>query len=268
MFTLVPRLHHLVADSARRWSIPVSLATAVFWAPLFGSIFFLFARTHKYFYRMMLTEDGPIEWSQFVCFLAAGLAALGIAHYRSKSGHLRQACLFILFALAMGFISGEEIAWGQRVFGIETPDAIRAINKQKEITVHNIGSALKFFRLTMFCVALISGTAFLWNRIIRIGRFQNDGDYLFVPPVFLAPTFLVMVVYRATRASVLTTPGFTVTAYSEWAEFCLAFGLFAYVGLNYRRYAMANAMQEAAVISVAPAMPVPVAAQPETVRIS
>jgi len=111
-------------------------------------------------------------------------------------------------------------------------------------------------------------TVIVGARIVRIGRFQNDGDYLFVPPVFLAPTFLVMVVYRATRASVLTTPGFTVTAYSEWAEFCLAFGLFAYVGLNYRRYAMANAMQEAAVISVAPAMPVPVAAQPETVRIS
>jgi len=36
------------------------------------------------------------------------------------------------------FVAAEEISWGQRIFGIETPESIKALNYQGEITLHNM----------------------------------------------------------------------------------------------------------------------------------
>ena len=33
---------------------------------------------------------------------------------------------------------GEEISWGQRILNIETPEAIKEINAQGELTIHNL----------------------------------------------------------------------------------------------------------------------------------
>ncbi|MDP1624708.1 MAG: hypothetical protein Q8L64_02955 [bacterium] len=46
--------------------------------------------------------------------------------------------LFLGLALLFLFGGGEEISWGQRIFGLQTPDALAKINSQGEITVHNI----------------------------------------------------------------------------------------------------------------------------------
>lgn len=45
---------------------------------------------------------------------------------------------FLILALLFFFAAGEEISWGQRIFNVQTPDALNAINNQGEITVHNI----------------------------------------------------------------------------------------------------------------------------------
>jgi hypothetical protein len=38
--------------------------------------------------------------------------------------------LFVGFALAMFFVAGEEIAWGQHRLGLETPKALKQIDLQ------------------------------------------------------------------------------------------------------------------------------------------
>jgi hypothetical protein len=45
-------------------------------------------------------------------------------------------CLGLAFFFFFG--AGEEISWGQRVFNLETPESINAVNDQGEINVHNI----------------------------------------------------------------------------------------------------------------------------------
>jgi len=42
------------------------------------------------------------------------------------------------FALLFFVIAGEEISWGQRILGIETPESFAAHNVQQEINLHNI----------------------------------------------------------------------------------------------------------------------------------
>lgn len=45
---------------------------------------------------------------------------------------------YLGLALLFFFGAGEEISWGQRIFGIQTPEALAEINEQDEINIHNI----------------------------------------------------------------------------------------------------------------------------------
>lgn len=45
---------------------------------------------------------------------------------------------FLALAFLFFFAAGEEISWGQRIFHVQTPEPLRQVNNQGEITVHNI----------------------------------------------------------------------------------------------------------------------------------
>lgn len=229
------RLTKLITTSAEEWGVPGHLALAIFWMPIIGGLVMALSRIDIDVYRFFLREDGPVEWGQFNAFLIACIAGAGVAIRRFKAGYKWQGLLFAAFALAMLFICGEEVAWGQRLLGLETPEELAEINKQDEITLHNIGEVLTIFNLVMMGIGGIGGTAYLLNKRLRLGQRWPEGDYLFVPPFFLAPSFFFMFVYRFFRFTLWPESGFTITKYSEWAEFCLAFGLALFMWLNYRR---------------------------------
>lgn len=65
--------------------------------------------------------------------------------------------LFLAVVLFVGF--GEEIAWGQRIFGFQTPDALSEVNVQREFTFHNI----EFLNAHDFNHHLKEGWAKLWT---------------------------------------------------------------------------------------------------------
>jgi hypothetical protein len=44
---------------------------------------------------------------------------------------------FLLFALMFFVFFGEEISWGQRILGFETPESVMERNMQKEFNIHN-----------------------------------------------------------------------------------------------------------------------------------
>jgi hypothetical protein len=227
-------LSALLERSRRDWHLSGRAVTMIFWTPIVGAFVCAVARLHKDTYRFLLKDDGPVEWAQFVCFVIACIAAFGIAIQRRRAGHRWQATLFGVIGLGLFFVSGEEIAWGQRIFNLETPDQLDEINKQNEITLHNIGDALDWMNAAMMIMAAVALAAPFLNRRLRLQRIWADADRLFVPPVFLAPAFLVVFAYRAIRVTILRDPSFTVTKYGEWAEFCLAFASAVFLWTNFR----------------------------------
>ena len=46
--------------------------------------------------------------------------------------------IYLGLALLFFFGAGEEISWGQRIFGFKTPDALSQVNKQDELNLHNL----------------------------------------------------------------------------------------------------------------------------------
>lgn len=94
---------------------------------------------------MVLTsEDGLIEnVGAFGFFLAA--LTFFISYCLSKGQgmhfgkiHSKRQPLFLLLALFFFLAMGEEISWGQRIFGWDTPSAIEKMNSQGEINLHNL----------------------------------------------------------------------------------------------------------------------------------
>jgi len=231
------RIKNSIAASAEEWGISPRTAWVIALLPFIGAAGVFLTYFHRPLYRFVTMEDGPIEWTQFVCYALACVAGVGIAYKRFKAGHPWQALLFLGFGFANFFIAGEEIAWGQRIFGLETPDELKAINHQGEITLHNIQIVQNAFNFVLFLAGTYGSIAYFANLKLRFERYGDQANYLLVPPLFLVPAFLILFGYKFIRYTVVRSPGFIVTKFGEWPELCLAFGFFVFAWLNYRRLA-------------------------------
>lgn len=84
-------------------------------------------------------EDGPIESFTAVAFLASAIAFAAAATRRDDSALGRAHRLWLWAAAVGAFLCfGEEISWGQRLLGIETPRPFLELNAQRELNVHNL----------------------------------------------------------------------------------------------------------------------------------
>jgi hypothetical protein len=231
------RINRWIIDSADQWHVSPVIARVVFWFPLAVSVLIALSRLSKPIYKFILHEDGPVESATFWFYVLAMLVGMAVMWIRQKSGHRWQALLFLVFAIAMFFCAGEEIAWGQRVFHYGTPAKLAEVNKQDEFTLHNIGGTLHILNVVILLVGGAGAAAYLVNQQLHLEHYLVDADFLVVPPFFLASWFLIASGYRLFRLTVWRQPGFTITKYAEWTELCFAFGLFTLGWLVYRHFA-------------------------------
>ena len=92
--------------------------------------------------RRACVEDGSIEWLSAIC--SSALSSFGFFVVAWRSRFLRERperwirAMTLAWAVLMFMFFGEEISWGQRLLGIETPGWMSTINRQKETNLHNI----------------------------------------------------------------------------------------------------------------------------------
>jgi hypothetical protein len=87
------------------------------------------------FYSWYAWEDGPVE-SLTVAVLVFGGAALIVRAKRAGNRAVR--VVSILAAITLFLAAGEELSWGQRIFGVETPEFFAEHNAQGETNFHNL----------------------------------------------------------------------------------------------------------------------------------
>jgi hypothetical protein len=225
----------LLHTSAQEWGISPRLARWLFWLPLIATLVIFALQLNRDIFRFLLQEDGPAEWLSAIAFILTGLVSFRIAIGRFKAGHAWQAWLFIAVAVVMIFAGGEEISWGQRIFGWETPQELIDVNDQGETNLHNIGIVLQLTNLAMFLTGLYGTIAYVANRNLRFARRWDQGDYLFVPPFFLATYFFPILIFRIARMTVFTESNFTLNRLGEWAEMVVAVGILLFFWLAFLR---------------------------------
>ncbi len=117
-------------ESPLNWK-QITIATA-----LCAATFLLILSLPTSLSRTLTSEDNVIETLGALLYLLASILAAK-AVLTSKYDSKRKfwiALLAILFFLCFA----EEISWGQRLFGWQTPDWMRNANAQKETNLHNL----------------------------------------------------------------------------------------------------------------------------------
>ena len=91
-----------------------------------------------FFEGTYVREDGLIEWLTVVALMSGCILSL-VRAFKLK---LQKGKLFLLGLLAFSavffFGAGEEISWGQRILGIQSPDFFKTHNSQMETNLHNL----------------------------------------------------------------------------------------------------------------------------------
>ena len=211
-------------DSAH-WHITLWLAWLLLLAPLLVMAgFMVLGVVSMDVFHGLVDEDHGVEWVQFLLILAASIA-FGVAAFRAARGGRRGlAVLYAVVALASFVTAGEEISWGQRVLGFETPEALEPINHQGESNVHNISIVQHGFNVGELLAGLYGLLVpILWLSSSVRSRLGRWLDPLLVPPLCLVALFFLPFAYRTLRYIFLPDAGQRITELGEIPE--LAFYL-------------------------------------------
>lgn len=122
----------------------------------------------------LMKEDGAFETAAAACWLfCAAIFFYLFAADRSENDFVlfktRRNIFFLLLAGVFFTGFGEEISWGQRIFGIQTPPLLAELNEQKELNVHNLaGMKVEYlFSLFWFTYAFALPVVTSFSRRIR-----------------------------------------------------------------------------------------------------
>lgn len=232
----------LLRHEALAWGLTPRQALMVALFPLLAALAFVAAVPFPGLFHWMIDEDSLLETLQFILILATSGVVTWLSARLIRTGRGGIGALYVVLALGTFFIAGEEISWGQRIFGWRTPEALEAINAQQEISVHNIHG---FHQLFIYAVMLggMYGTVMpLVGLALSAERRRSTTTSLLIPPLFLVPAFFMPFGYRLVRLvfrpEQYVEPGyrvFVITEFNELTELCLYFGLLVFAWLNLRR---------------------------------
>ena len=90
------------------------------------------------FIEQYVPEDGMIEYTTAFLLLACSILLFKRFFKLRSTKATWWKIAMLLYACMLFFGFGEEISWGQRILGFETPPSLEEINTQDEFNFHNI----------------------------------------------------------------------------------------------------------------------------------
>ena len=128
------------------------------------------------------SEDGPLEWIQFIEYASSSLFALIIFLKKSNKKEIN-SIIWIFLACILFLIAGEEISWGERLTGIGIT-SISNLNVQGETNFHNLPFFHNYLLDPVFEITCIFLGWFGWRRFEKLNSLP--GKYLSLYFLFVA----------------------------------------------------------------------------------
>ena len=231
-------VRRLIADGAREWDLSERTIVAMVLVPIAIIIIgIITAVIGKGVYKWFVSEDHIAETGQAVAYFVALVLSVVVTLRLWRAERKGLAALYGLFCLALFFQIGEEISWGQRVFGWGTPETFSAVNKQSETNLHNVhgvGSTFKWVQMVVAGYGAIMALVLLRWKLPE--RRRITASFLVAPLtlfLYFAPLFLWRIYRNVTEPPARFY--FTVEEYNEVMELCFALGIFLFVLFQIRR---------------------------------
>ena len=147
-------------------------------------------------YVKLITED---HWGENATTVEYGLCSLLLIWLSFQPVPRLQKVMFFVNGLGAFFVAGEEISWGQRIFGLSTPELLRQHNTQGELTLHNLDAFIDIFGYGHFIAARLIIGWLLLSLVVAVGfpRHRDKIQQMGVPlvPVQLFPIFLLTLLH-------------------------------------------------------------------------
>lgn len=175
-----------------------------------------------YFHLSFAAEDGVVEYGTALFLFLACLVLFRRAKALGSQKTLFGALCLMLYALLFFFAAGEEISWGQRIFGWESGEFFQENNQQKETNLHNLVVGGKHLATAVFGWVLT--TVLLIYLLImpmiygRFGWFDRLVGVLAIP---------VPQKRHAAAALLSTLVIAVISAERKWEVYECAFGIMA-----------------------------------------
>lgn len=227
-----------VKTSANAWRVSTWAIILLLLAPILimfvGAASALFG---KQFYLLVTGEDGIAENIQvFIYVITLVLALITVrSHWRAKEYFI--ASLYVVLCVGLVFLTGEEISWGQRIFGWGTTGVFAEINQQQETNLHNIRGVQDLFKWIQLLVGAYGVFLPLLVKRVRVFPALRKVLAAITPHESLIPYFGAMFFWKVYR-NLMPAPGhweFRLAEYNEVIELVLALGLFFFMVYQLRR---------------------------------
>ncbi len=165
-----------------------------------------------------VAEDRVFEWIQVGAFAVAGAGCLAIA-VSVRRVNVAAAVFAALWCALFVVVVGEELAWGQRLFGVSVA-AVERANDQGDVSLHNVGPGLALSNLGILGISLAGALSRPVARVAAARRGWELRSEL-LPPPFVVPWFAMAAAFTAVRLAWPSPPA-RVAKFSEVAELTVA----------------------------------------------
>ena len=141
-------------------------------------------------------EDGIVEYGTAAALAGGAVASALAGRLLRRMGHRNLGAFH--YAVAVAFTVGalEEISWGQRIFGWDTPGALSDVNLQGETTLHNISwlETAVYTIVAWISIAAICGAAI--RVVLHLGRRVTTAD-LILPAAVTIPLLAITLLWTS-----------------------------------------------------------------------
>ena len=185
-------------------------------------------------------ENGVIELSTVLVLIPGVIFGLFCIKQYKRLPNPFIVSWFLVVTLACIYFAGEEISWGQHLFGWDTPMSIIEINKQQETNLHNMSSWFNQKpRVVLELWVLVGGVCVpIFIKLRGISCTSENWHYWFWPPMIMFPTAILTILVRLPErlnhifdVALFNQP----VRYSEVQEFYFAYFLALYLLVSCNR---------------------------------
>jgi hypothetical protein len=186
----------------------------------------------------MIAEDSFYENFQFLFYFSGSLVAFFCSRLLWRSGRKPFSILHICISISLFFVAGEEISWGQRIFGLSTPEIILRDNDQKELSLHNLHQVQSKLINGYIIVGLAGASLWLIIRILErdkktfLGELAPDwylSLYFLIPGILYSFFQLSPALVDHFGLSILRVGDFVIWRDQEPAETLLSLGVLLFL---------------------------------------
>jgi hypothetical protein len=200
---------------------------------------YFLSRENYTLYKRIGSEDNLIEWLQVLIYVSSSILAF-LLSLRFRNVSKIMFAIFLILSFAFLFVAGEEISWGQRLFGIEadgvfdgeTEIPVLKKNVQSETNLHNFGaihSKVGYIYLGIGAYGIFSWFfACILTKVFKLKKGIRKYLRYFTVPPYLFPYFFA----TSINLKVVSSRGVGPQEY-EIAELILSLGILITMVLYY-----------------------------------